>query len=119
MRTVIVLAICIFFTAALSAQQSASPNRDLTKHARALEAQSVATLGIGLRSVGLLFQADPRSVFAKSELVKRGDWSLLQELERKGFVTVTACTPPQCADEFASYILTAQGTSVVSAIRGG
>jgi len=46
------------------------------------------TLGITLREISLLLQADPH-VFARKETLEQdGSWSLLKDLEVKGFVEI-------------------------------
>lgn len=78
---------------ALSLYQNAwsterSANLLLAAHAHALESQSQATLGISLRQISLLLQADPR-VFARKETLEQdGSWSLLQDLQAKGFIEI-------------------------------
>jgi len=63
-------------------------NLQLAAHAQALESQSQATLGITLREISLLLQADPH-VFARKETLEQdGSWSLLKDLEVKGFVEI-------------------------------
>ena len=69
-----------------SAEHDANPQ--LAAHAQALESQSLATLGITLREISLLLQADPHIFARKETLEQDGSWTLLKDLEAKGFVEI-------------------------------
>lgn len=102
---------------------SAEPdaNARLAESARTLDWRAHQSLGIGIRQVALLLQADPRGVFRKDTLVGNGTWQLLQELESKGFVTTRESAMPDgsvVGNLAVSFSATAKGQAIVMAIRG-
>jgi len=82
----VILAVLSLSQNAWSADRNA--NQRLAAHAKALESQSQATLGLSLRQISLLLQADPHAFFRKETLEKDGSWSLLKDLEAKGFIEI-------------------------------
>ena|SRR6185312_3874555 len=67
--------------------QAASP--DLVQEARALNQQSKKHLGVSVRALLLLFDAQPGTFSLKYGLLHDGSWPYLGELQRAGLVVVT------------------------------
>jgi len=97
-------------------------NAQIELRARALEQQSQKSLGISILQLALLFEAGKNNYFPKWSLEKSGSWALLQDLDSKGFVNVTAVNKlPDGSvpgEALISYVPTAKGQAIVSAIRG-
>jgi hypothetical protein len=90
----ILIASILLLTTASSVAVAQS-EADLSRTTADLQKQAVAKLGFGLRSIGLLLQARPNDVLRKAELVKNGDWPLLEQLQHKGLVKLEASAAPQ------------------------
>jgi hypothetical protein len=85
-----------------------------------LNAQSMADLGVDIRSLALLFEASPGSYLLRDALINNGSWFLLQNLEKKGLVKVDVVRGlPNGAEpstEFVVISLTQKGQQVRDAL---
>lgn len=122
MRAFLVILVALSLSQnAWSAERNA--NLQLAAHARALESQSQATLGISLRQISLLLQADPHVFNRKETLEQDGSWPLLKDLEVKGFVeihephTLPDGDTNMLGASVVQYRATIKGLAVVTAIN--
>jgi hypothetical protein len=106
-----------------TARASDAPDyANLAAGAKALAARSHESLGIGIRALSLLLEADSRSFRPMKYLEKNGDLELIHELAAKGYVTVS--TSPQLPDgtqsdqTFLNYVATEKGNAIISELRG-
>ena len=93
--------------AALSPMQAAEA-------AKSLDSDSQATLGIGIRSISLLFHAGPGRFIRIDSLRDDGSWQLVQELETAGYARLTKTVA--VAGEFVNVQLTPLGQAVIDTL---
>jgi hypothetical protein len=84
--------------------------------ATTLDKQSLKTLGVHVRALGLLFDADPGTFLLKDALVHDGAWSHLLDLQKAGLVTHTSFKSAE--GELVQIKLTAKGQAVRKALSG-
>jgi len=90
-----------------------------------LDRQSRATLGIGIRALSLLLDAQGPSLhfFRKDMLIEDGSWSSVQELDKNGYATVKIVTGvPDGSDPRTEHVvieLTAKGAAVAKSLVPG
>jgi len=115
-----IIVTCVALLALTTSVASARSVSDLAQATADLQKQAETKLGFGLRSIGLLLQVKPNAITQKGELVKSGDWPLLEQLQRKGFVKLARSTmsPPGSTDEWVTISLTSLGEAVVLPARG-
>ena len=93
---------------------------DLGKEATALNRQSKAHLGVSIRALGLLFNAQPGAYALKYGLVRDGSLPYLQDLQRAGLVEVTNVKGlPYGATKNGEYVFikpTSQGQKILKAL---
>ncbi len=88
----------LVFTLLIAASQAAiaSPPTppSLVKHALELDKQSSATLGVGIRALGLLMNVRGENgvVFQKDFAEQDGTWTQLVALEKNGYATLKVVT---------------------------
>jgi hypothetical protein len=91
----------------------------LLRAAKNLDSGSRSGLGVGIRSLALLFDANSVTYTPKWVLEKNGNWPLLLELQRRGYITMSmsAQLPDGTAPggEFVNYQLTKKGIAVMDA----
>jgi hypothetical protein len=84
--------------------------------ARALDAQSRATLKVGIRSLAFLFEADPGDYLVRNSVSLEKAWPRLMELQAAGYVQVNEI---QSANgELVQIMLTPKGQAVVDEFTG-
>ena len=92
----------------------------LEASAAALEAQSVKTLGLGIRSLALLLAADPNSFTPKWYLERSGKWAMIEELKAAGLIEVnlreTLPGGTSTGETQVNYTLTPKGRAVASGL---
>ena len=107
-------------TPALGAETSL--NLELVANARALDARSRDSLGVGIRHLSLLLQASPNGFFRKETLEHEGSWSLLKDLEAKGFITIAESSQlpdgQRMGNAVVSFSATPKGQAIIAAIKG-
>jgi len=93
---------------------------DLTASALEVDALASSSLGMNVRSLALLLDADPSSFRPKWSLEESGDFSLLKKLQADGFIVVTEHRKlpdgRDTGEAFVSYTLTSKGEAVVAGL---
>jgi hypothetical protein len=79
--------------------------------ARALDAQSKATLKVGIRSLAFLFEADPGDYLVRNSVSLEKAWPQLMELQSAGYVQVNEIQ--SASGELVQITLTPKGQAVV------
>ena len=110
----IVLISCAWFPLA----RAAAPN--LGREASALNQQSKIRLGVSIRALALLFDAQPGGYLLKYKLIQDGSWPYLQELQRASLVNVTTKSgvayTAASTHAWLSHTLTSKGKQVRDAL---
>jgi hypothetical protein len=100
------------YSAAGQAPASQAP----AKAAAALNSQAQKSLGVSVRALAFLFEADPGSFLAKRSVALQAAWPQLMELQRAGYVRVN--TFPSASGELVQIVLTPKGQAVAEALGG-
>ena len=82
--------------------------------ARILNVQAKRSLGVDIRALAFLFEANQRTFLRKESLVSDGSWSHLASLEKAGYVTAT--TIKSRDGDYISLSLTTKGQQVLLAL---
>ena len=116
------LCVALALNATAARAADAPDYANLAASAKALDARSHESLGIGIRALSLLLEANSHSFRPMKYLEKNGDLELINELAAKGYVTVsTSPTLPdgtQSDQTFLNYVATEKGSAVISELRG-
>ena len=115
--------LCVAVLLSLSFQTfavEADVNARLAESVRTLDWRAHQSIGIGITHIALLLQAGPGEFFRKRTLEQNGSWSLLKELESKGYVTLQESTMPggSAGDSAILFSATPKGQAIVTALRG-
>ena len=84
--------------------------------ARSINAKAQVSLGVSIRSLAFLFDADPGTYLTKDSLSLQNSWKQLEQLERAGYVKINIITSPQ--GDLVQIVLTAKGQEVSNALQG-
>lgn len=111
-------ALCVTTVLLISTAASASEpcQPDVTQAAKALDAQSKSSLGVSLRALTFLFDADPGTFLLKEALQLEGTLYYVKELERAGYAKVS--TVKTADGEFVQIVPTDNGQSLRRALAG-
>ena len=96
---------------------TAPSSRDIDKAAIDLDAKSKSTLGVGIRALSFIFDANPGTFLNKQSLVDNGSWGSLQQLESAGLVRIRLVQSGQ--GDLVQMDLTPKGEQVVRAPVSG
>jgi hypothetical protein len=113
-KTAIRLAPLVLLTSI--ACSTAAGDQSTPQAAADLDQQSQRTLGVHIRALQFLFEAEPGTFLLKDVLVRDGAWDHLQELERAGYVKHSIVKAAE--GEFVQIELTAKGHQVRDALAG-
>jgi len=104
----------LLLSAAASAAEPSRPNPATA--AKTLDSQSKSSLGISLRALAFLFDADPGTYLLKEALQFDGTLYNVKELERAGYAKVS--TIKTADGEFVQIVPTDKGEAVRRALAG-
>ena len=109
----------LFFSLALSGVSCSSTTAQTSspaEAAHALNAQSQASLGVGVRSLAFLFDTDSGTYLAKDSVSLQNSWAQLEQLENAGYVKIN--TFPSVQGDLVQITLTPKGQAVANQLRG-
>ncbi|MFT3897329.1 MAG: hypothetical protein QM719_06485 [Thermomonas sp.] len=101
----LILALCV------ACGKTSADDSDPAQAARALNADSKATLGVGIRSLAFLFDADPGTYLLRNSVSLERSWPQLMALQSAGYVRVNSIQ--SASGEMVEIVLTPKGESVV------
>ena len=109
------LLVLLIATACLSCS-AATPSTTPGKAAQTLNAQSKTSLGVGIRALAFLFEAEPGTYLAKRSVSLQANWHHLVALKKAGYVEIH--TVPSAEGDLVQIVLTDKGQAVVSELQG-
>jgi hypothetical protein len=110
----IALTVAILLTASsLSFARAAKPI-DPAQSARELNAHAQKSLGVSVRALAFLFDADAGTVLAKNSASLQRDWKHLESLQGAGLVELKMLG----SGEYVQIVRTPKGEQVVRALYG-
>jgi hypothetical protein len=106
----LLLAVC------LTACGAAPQQKSVANAGRELDSQAKASLGVSVRALSFLYQAEPGSFLVAGGLNANNGWPALQELETAGYAKINRF--PSGSGEMVQIQLTPKGQELLGVLHG-